>query len=427
MVIKKLSLKTNMTWTLAGTIIYSLTQWLLLIVIAKLGTPEMVGKYALGLAVTAPIIMLTEMRLRLTLITDAKGSYGFHHYLGTRIVSVLISFLIIIAIVLVIGYEFQTSMIIILIGIAKLPESVSDILHGKLHKYERMDFINISSVLKGILTVIVFSWILYTTNSLMMAIIGQILVWTVILLFFDCLIAKRYGSIKPSFNVTKMKQLVKLTIPLGIMGLLTTVNTNLPSYLVEYFLGKEELGYFVALFYILLAGNRVVNALRQPAAPLLASLYEEGNLKGFNNLLLKLLGIGAIIGVLGLITTYIFGEFLLSIIYTPSYAAYSGLFVAIMVSGLFSYPAAFLANGVIATRHFKSQPYLAGLWVLTSVIGCIVFIPKLGVYGAAIAVIIASFVELISLYLVLVRIIKNDRNSTDHHNENASLVKKVMY
>ncbi len=427
MVLKKLSLKTNMTWTLAGTIIYSFTQWLLLIVIAKLGTPEMVGQYALGLAVTAPIIMLTEMRLRLSLVTDAKGSFGFNHYLGTRILSVLLSLLLILAVVLIIGYEYQTSIIIILIGIAKLPESLSDILLGKLHKYERMDYITISSILKGVVTVIVFSWILFTTNSLIMAIIGQIVVWTMTLVFYDCLIVKRYGTIKPSFNMMKVKQLVKLTFPLGIMGLLTTLNTNLPSYLVEYFLGKEELGYFVALLYILLAGSRVVNALRQPAAPILASLYEEGNIKGFNKLLYTLLGIGAIIGALGLLFTYIFGELLLTIIYTPSYAMYSGLFVAIMFSGLFSYPAAFLGNGVLATRHFKSQPYLAALWVLTSVIGCILFIPIYGVYGAAIAVILSSFVKLLSLYLVLLRIMKKERKSTEDYEENSNLIKEVMY
>jgi O-antigen/teichoic acid export membrane protein len=423
-VAKKLSLKENIAWTLAGSIIYSFTQWLLLIVIAKLGTPEMVGQYALGLAITAPVVMLTDMKLRLSLVTDAKKSFEFEHYLGTRIISIIISLIIFVYIVLLFGYEFHTGMIIILIGLAKLPEAVSDIFHGLLQKYERMDFCTISNIIKGILTVVVFAIILYVTNHLILAIIGQIVVWTFILLFYDGRVAKQYTRIKISFNFPKIKELTKLTLPLGFMGLLTSFNTNIPSYLIEYFIGKEELGYFVALYYILLAGNRVANSLRQPAAPRLAILYEEKNKSGYRKLLMILIGLGLLMGLMVLLIAYLFGDFLLTIIYTPSYAAYTGLFVALMISGIFNYPAMFLGTAIIATRHFKSQPYLAVLWVLVSFIGCIIFIPMFGVVGAAIAVILSSFIECLSLLIVLLRIVQKDKTPMG---DKRKLLEEVTY
>lgn len=398
-----------MTWTLVGTVIYSFTQWLLLIVIAKLGTPEMVGQYALGLAITAPIVMLTDMRLRMSLVTDAKMVYGFEHYLATRLLAVVVSFLMFVITVWIFDYAYLTSWIIILIGLTKLPESISDILHGLLQKNERMDFITFSNILKGVLTVITFSIILYVSNSLILAIIGQLIIWILILIFYDCMVLRKYGSIKPSFEFMKVKQLVVLTLPLGIMGLLTSLNTNIPSYLVEYYLGKQELGYFVAILYIVLAGNRVANSLRQPAAPLLAVFYEEKNTKGYKKLLFSLCGVGIVMGAIGVIVAFTLGDFILSIIYTTSYGTYSGLFTLIMLSGLFNFPAMFLGTGIIATRHFKSQPYLAALWVLVSLGGCIVFVPIYGVYGAAYALILSSFIKLVSLLLVLVIILKKER------------------
>ncbi|SES89452.1 Membrane protein involved in the export of O-antigen and teichoic acid [Oceanobacillus limi] len=412
MIVKKLSLKKNMVWNLAGSIIYSSTQWLLLIVIAKLGNPEMVGQYVLGLAITAPIVLFTDMNLRLALITDMKSSFTFGNYLGTRIVMVGFSFLLFITVVLIIGYDYYTAIVIILIGIAKLHESVSDIFHGQLQKCERMDLPTISDIMKGIGTVISFSVVLYITGSLVLAIIGQIIVWALILLFFDWPVTRKFTSIDVSFHVRIIKRLVTLSIPLGVMALLTSVNVNVPNYLVEYFLGEEELGYFAALLYILYAGDRMVNSIRQPVAPRLAMLFEKKDIRGYSSLLVIFIAIGLFIGSLGVLVAYLLGDFLLAIIYTPAYAAYSGLFVVMMISGVILYSAAFLEIGVIATRHFKIQPYLAALWVMVSVIGGFLLIPTYGVYGAVYGVLLSSLAKFLSLLVVWLVLVKKSKATT---------------
>ena len=61
------------------------SNWALLCIIAKLGTPEMVGEYALGLAVTAPVLMMAQMNLRAVLATDARGEHCFADYWRLRV------------------------------------------------------------------------------------------------------------------------------------------------------------------------------------------------------------------------------------------------------------------------------------------------------------------------------------------------------
>src|SRR3954466_10204757 len=80
-----LSLRTNFSWTFIGNVVYAGCQWGMLMVLAKRGNPQLVGEYALGLAVTAPVIMLSNLQLRAVLATDANEEHPFSAYLWLRL------------------------------------------------------------------------------------------------------------------------------------------------------------------------------------------------------------------------------------------------------------------------------------------------------------------------------------------------------
>ena len=58
-----LSLRANFSWTFAGNVVYAGCQWGMLVMLGELGSPEMVGQFALGLTVTAPVVMFTRLQL----------------------------------------------------------------------------------------------------------------------------------------------------------------------------------------------------------------------------------------------------------------------------------------------------------------------------------------------------------------------------
>lgn len=58
------SLKVNFSWTILGNSLYAFSQWYIVFILAKFGNPELVGIYSLGLAISAPILMLTGLQLR---------------------------------------------------------------------------------------------------------------------------------------------------------------------------------------------------------------------------------------------------------------------------------------------------------------------------------------------------------------------------
>lgn len=84
-----LSLRHNFSWTVIGNLVYALCQWGMLIVLAKLLSPEAVGQFALGLAITAPILLFTSLKLRSVLATDVGDQYRFADYLWLRLLTTL--------------------------------------------------------------------------------------------------------------------------------------------------------------------------------------------------------------------------------------------------------------------------------------------------------------------------------------------------
>src|SRR5258706_6402089 len=80
-------LRTDFTWVVSGNVLYSACQWGVVVALAKLGNPEQVGEYALGLAVSAPVILFANLQLRMLVASDVADRFGFGQYLTFRLVS----------------------------------------------------------------------------------------------------------------------------------------------------------------------------------------------------------------------------------------------------------------------------------------------------------------------------------------------------
>src|SRR5205085_4820654 len=117
---------------------YTAFQWGILVCIAKLGSAADVGVFALGLALTAPVITLTNLHLRVIEATDARNEYPFSVYLALRLVTSVVAVIAIAAIAYGSGYRDRTLALILAVGLAKSIESVSDVIFGLLQEAENL-------------------------------------------------------------------------------------------------------------------------------------------------------------------------------------------------------------------------------------------------------------------------------------------------
>jgi O-antigen/teichoic acid export membrane protein len=402
-----LTLRRNFSWTFLGNLIYAGCQWGMLIVLAKLGNAEMVGQFTLGLAMSAPVFMLSNLQLRAVQATDIKHNYHFGHYLALRLFTVICSLVFIFGLAIFSGYGQETIYIILIIGIAKAFESISDLFYGLFQRHERMDWLAQSTIAKGILSLLVLGSLIHFTNNLTVSIIGLTASWASVLVAYEypkCqfLIGGELGQrvsvlqVQPIWDGKVLWPLVKLAFPLGFVMMLISLNTNIPRYFIESYLGQRELGIFAAMSYLPVAGGTVVNAFGQSALPKLSQYFDQGNRIAFWTLLKKLMGTGIVLAISGLIISSFCGRQILTVLYRPEYAEYTDVFVWVMVAAGFGYLGNYLGYGATATRAFQGLtiPYL--MVTILSLSVSWLLIPKFGLIGAAWTLCVSSFATCIA-------------------------------
>jgi len=111
-------LKIDFTWVLAGNIFYSACQWMIVVVLAKLGTPEKLGEYAWGLAVSAPIVLFANFQLRSLLASDLTDRFRFRQYVIFRLISIGAA-LGLVAVVAEVAGSGEKATVVILVGAAQ--------------------------------------------------------------------------------------------------------------------------------------------------------------------------------------------------------------------------------------------------------------------------------------------------------------------
>jgi len=205
----------------------------------------------------------------------------------------------------------------------------------------------------------------------------------------------------PRWDAAKMLSLARLSLPLGIVMMLTALSSSIPRYFVEHQLGEHSLGIFGALAYVTVVGATVVGALGQSASPRLAQYYAQGQTRAYCTLLLRLAGIGAAFGLLGVVIASLLGPQILRVLYGPEYAKHNTILVWTMIAAAIGYVASFGGFGITAARYFRVQ--IPQFVVVTVILAsaCLWLVPRYGLTGAALSLVAAAVVQLLGAGLII--------------------------
>ena len=380
-----------------GNIVRGACQWGTLAALAKFGTVEMVGQYALGLAVTAPIMLLAGMQLNAVQITDAKGEFSFGDYLSLRSLSTLAALVVVAVIVFASDFRKETALVVLLIGLSKAIDAIADVILSAWQQREEMRVV--SAV-----------WMVNAVGSLFLAIAGVMLtgnvVWavagsaagsvlalavaTVLTRFFPC---GNGGASPPRWHRDKLRRLTVVALPLGGVVALLSLNVNVPRYFVQHYLGESALGLFAAAAYPMVLGDTLMSSLVQSASPRMAKYHAAGDGPAFKALLIRLTLIGVLTGLAAVGVVLVAGRQILTWLYRPEYASQTAVFVWVVVAVSLRYTYVFIGVAVTAMRHFLVQFYLrVGVFLFLMAVSPLLIV-RFGLLGGAIALVIVTAVE----------------------------------
>ncbi len=400
------SLRWNFSWTLLGNATYAGCQWGMVVAVAKLGSPALVGRFSFALALCTPIIMFMNLKLRAVQATDARDEYRFSEYLGVRLVTTAAAVLALAIVAAGFAHRAELALVIVAVGAAKCLESFIDVVYGLLQKHEWMDKIAISMVLRGVGGLAALGLVMAWTGSLWLGMLAVAAVWGILLACYDarnatrllrwaagCPQASVLALLKPRPRPARLKSLTRLALPLGCTAVMESLNPSLPRYYLQHYLGESALGYFSAAAYIMMIGNTAASALAHAAVPRLAR-YRAVNARAYARLIVHLAAFGAAVGLAGILASMLVGRQGLALLYGPEYAAQAGILTWLMVAAAMNYVSVFLYFALIASRCLQAQMFLYLGTLAATALSCALLVPAGGLLGAAQAVCIGAFVQL---------------------------------
>jgi O-antigen/teichoic acid export membrane protein len=406
-----LSLRANFSWTFVGNAVDAAAWWAMTVVLAKLGSPEHVGQFALGLAATAPVFMFATLRLRDIQATDAKQEYLFGDYFALRLVTTTLALLVVAGIALASGYAWETALVILATGVSKASEAISDVSYGLFMQYERLDRIAKSMMIKAPLSLLGLAIGYYLTGRVFWGVVGLATARIVIMVSYDIrnaalTVKPSLGSVarvtlrdvpRPRWSARTLTRLAWIALPLGLVTMLISLNSNIPRYFIESKLGSYQLGIFVAIAAFQKVAPTVLQALGRSASPRLAKYYAANNAKAFRKLALRLAGIGILLGAAGVGVALVGGRQLLTLFYGPEYAL-PNIFALVMLAAGIDYVATLLLSVVTSARYFRVQLPLQLLTTGTVALACLWLVPSIGLQGAAMALIAGNLVRALGTF-----------------------------
>jgi O-antigen/teichoic acid export membrane protein len=380
--------------------------------LAKLVRPELVGQYALGLALVYPLMMFTNLQLRAVMTSRVNEDIPFGHYLSLRLETTALALVVLLAITQMLGYHRELTAVILMVGVAYGIETVSDVYYARLQLHDRMAEISKSMIARALLCVVLLAIATYFSRSLLLGLAGIMLARTIVLSSYD-VSGHTQGLdeqprwfwqsevLRPRFDLRIQSKLLRVSFPLGIVVLLSCLNSSIPSFFIKHDLGERDLGIFSTLGFMVSIGSMAVVSLGQSAFTRLARAYARQELARFNALLGILLVFGALIGVCGAIVSKLAGREILTVLFRPEYAERADLLPWIMIAGGILFMAQFLGFGMTAAGFYNSQVVLNILSNVSLLVASYMLIARRGLLGAILAMLIAAVVQLIGSAMAL--------------------------
>ncbi|MEM6989278.1 MAG: lipopolysaccharide biosynthesis protein [Myxococcota bacterium] len=388
-------------WLLIGNVASAAAQLGLVAALTHRLAEGSVGDFVLALSVWAPAVMAANLGLRPVLASDAGDDHAFARYLRLRATCLGLAF-VLIAVGSLLLLQGDALAVMLLVGAAKVGESLSDVCFGMQQKHAAERTAGLSLFVRSVLGLGLALVLLETVGGLVAACAALAAANLGVALSWDIPRANALARPSRSAGEGSVWRLVAIGAPLGATAVLISLSVNVPRYFVEGFTGRAALGVFGVLTYGVAAGALVMNALCNATARDLGSAWVARDRGRFAAVFRTFLGTTLVWAVAAIVGAIALGEPVLRFVFGDAYGDASDVFVWLMVAGGVTYVAHALQYTLTAVRSTAWQlvAVLVDLVVTTTM--CWALVPAHGLMGAAYAL-IAGGAARVLLFAVAVR------------------------
>ena len=406
---KELSIKQNMMYNTFGSVVLLVCQWLTTVLVVRLSTYENAGMLSLAMSVTNIFFGFASFGMRTFQVSDIQNVYADSIYVTSRILTCLVSQLLCMIFVLCNSRYTSSQMICVIIYmIYRVIEAFVDVLYGIEQKKMRMDYIGISSVARGIFTLIGFVVSMILTKNLNIAILSMVLISATIVLFYDIPRSSRLRKYQICFSRNEIMRLLKECFPLMINTVLLISMISIPRYFLEMYDGERLLGIYSSIATPTVIVQTACIWIYTPLVSEFSTNYIYQNKKKYMNLLMKTIAVLSGVFLFLIIGAFIFGDFGLKILFGSEILQYSGMLIQIMFVTMLMSIVHFLNMLLTICRKQTQVALVNGVTLLGIIFLSYNLIPSYHISGVNYTLFIALAIDCISLGIILAQCVRKN-------------------
>lgn len=383
--VSKRSWLTDSGWLLGANLARNLGLIVVTILLARYTAPEVVGQYALALAISTPIFVFAQLGLKGVYLTHSSH-IAFRVYFKVQIFAALLALVL----VCVVGFIFvpKLVLVIVLVGLVKMVDTLADLFTGPLQSYNSTQVIFLGVSASAIVSSLAAGLTLHFSRSLELTLFALALataLTSVVGVCFPALgVIRREENSHSTSSRSDVVEVLRAGVPAGLGGSVLALTASAPQYFLAAFWGGTEVAHYAIFFYIIMIADIFVSTVSQGWIRKARdeNVNRSGSSQGFLRYTLTVSGVWSAVlvpvGLIGLGTSFVLIPTVFGAEYTLRLNVLIPIFAAIIVMPLLN----FSNIAVIVRNLYRHTLTLSGLSAAVSLGAGAILIPQLGVSGA---------------------------------------------
>ena len=348
------SMKENMLWNSAGSLIYLGCQWLISVLIVRLSAGfDAAGVYSLAITTYNIFGSIAQYRMYTYQVSDVNDENTTGEYLSLRLITSF-SALIVCTVYGIVVCAPTAWAAIALYAVYKTVSLIIDVFHAAEQRFHRMDYIGISNILQGVASLVVFIAAFVLTQSIELTLIAMTIAIVPVGIFYDFKKTRQFTEIKLGISREKTIRLLTRCLPVVIAGMAASATSSLPRQALANIMGNAVLGAYASVAAPVAIIQMGASYIYNPLLGYFAEFYAAGDMSGFKRLMAKGLGAIAVIGLVCVAGFALLGNWLLVLVFGESIAEYTYLLVPLVAFAIITGVQWFINDLLIALRAFRA-------------------------------------------------------------------------
>lgn len=401
-------------WLLGSLLARNAAVLLIIVALARFSNQDVVGQYALALAITGPIFVFAQMGLR-NVYLSIQLELHWHAYQLLQLAGIIFASALSIAISAVFSPDIMA--ITALTALLKSVDAFVDLASGPLQRAQKTQQIFWATLTASVISVasamfsLAAGWGLPLTLGLVSLTSGLI---SLGLIVFPAQRATR--NIKTSVNAQSVPQQIKSLLLAGLPNGFALAVLSFLAYLPQYFVsaiwGSAELARFVAIMYVIVFADLFMSAVAQGWLPGARTRWIEttGADRFFARDTQKTALTWSIVAAPASAVGLGLFWFVLPIVFGADYTFTLGEAIPILVSVMTMPWIYFCTGALLIFNRYRVILFSSMLALALSAAASALFVSTLGIFGALSAVAIGFITRAMTTLFAMHRSAKNAAN-----------------